>query len=240
MIPDTDTNAGGGNTPDGNTPPPNNEPRTFTQEQLDNIIKERLKKANAQLEAFKDLPQKLQGTEAEKNELSQRLEELTQSLLTKEELAKREKSELEKRSQQQIETLSKQVNEWQERYTNTRITREITDAAVASEAFRPSQIVALLKDNVKMVKDEATGELITQVTFTSRDEEGNPKQLLLSVPDAVKEMQRLTDDYGNLFKSGLTGGVGGTGSTGDRKELTPKDIPDFASYQKYREQLKGK
>ncbi len=43
---------------------------------------------------------------------------------------------------------------WQRRYTDSTIERALQDAAIGHEAFGPSQIIALLKPQTKMVVDQ--------------------------------------------------------------------------------------
>lgn len=209
-------------------------PKTFTQEQLDKIVEDRLKRvkdsqksAITELEALKS---KAQLTQQERDELETRLEGMRNEFLTKEELSSKEKSKLEKQFKDETERLSKQAQDWQNRYTNETITRSITDAAAKHVAYNPGQVVALLRQDTKLVdvldeNGKPTGNLIPKVKFADKDKDGKPVTLELEVDQAVKRMTEL-EEFANLFKDSSSGGVGGRnvpkGQPLDIKKMSPE------------------
>lgn len=210
----------------GGTPPP---AKTFTQEQLDRIVSERLgrdKKDREKLISELDqLRQSSRLSEEEKEKLTEQIDQLQATLMTKEELAAKEKKELEMKYTKEREKLESEAKTWRERYTNETIDRAIIDAAVSAKAFKPSQIQAILRPTTRLVEEldsegKATGNLVPKVKFQGRDAEGKPVTLDLTVSEVLKQMKEMPDEYGNLFASDFNGGAGsmhlgaGSGATG--------------------------
>lgn len=196
-------------------------PKTFTQADVDRVVSERL---NREKKAFQSEKEKLVGqlqelesakglSDEERTALSTRIEELQTSMMTKEELSAKEKKKLEQKAAADLEASKAEISKWQGLYTNSTIERAITDAAASAEAFRPGQIVALLKPATRLV--EENGQLVTKVKFDGKDKDGKPVQLDLTVDQAIKQMKETPEEFGNLFKSGVTPGLGGAGSAGE-------------------------
>ena len=104
------------------------------------------------------------------------------------------------------------------------------DARTALDEFKgnPRLLLPHIEKNVKMIRDEDTGEFSLRVL----DDAGNPRidatGSFLSVSDLVSEM-RQTEDFGSAFKgSSMTGGgtppAGETGSEGATAGGTPDDV----------------
>ena len=192
--------------------------KTFTQDEVNALVaserrnlENRSKSLLGELEALKT---KSTMTAKEREELETRLEETKQALMTKEELAREQLTKLQKQREQEVTGLAAEREAWKNRFTHSTIQRSITDAAASSDAFNPSQIVAILAPSTRVVEatDEAgkpTGEFNVQVNFQDVGKDGKPVKLDLSVQDAVKRLKEKAE-FQNLFK-GL--GTGGTGST---------------------------
>jgi len=162
----------------------------------------------------------------ERVKFQNRVKELSDSLKTKEELAKQEAERLRKEGAEKIKELEEKFNSLQERYTGETITRAITDAAVANEAFSPPQIVAILRQTTYLDEelDEAgapTGNLIAKAKITGKDEDGNETELDLTVGKAVEMMKTMPEKFGNLFKGTSTAGLGGDGNAISGQGGTP-------------------
>lgn len=214
------------------------EEQQFTPEQqakIDKIIQARVAREKSQkqelltqLEQFK---KNRALSEEDKSRLQGQIDKLNASLMTKEELAAREKKELEVKLTEKITELETQAKFWQEQHLTSTKRRALTDAAVSEEAFSPKQIVSLLEpmtrlDEVLDENNSPTGEFIAMITLDSKDEAGKPTKLDLPVQDALKEMKKMTGDYGNLFKSGVTAGVGGntfSGNAGGEVDVSNTD-----------------
>jgi len=181
--------------------------------------------------------QAAQGTtEKQRQELQARIDDLQSQHLTKEELAKKEREKAEKQHKTEKERLISEKDHWQKMYSESTIVRSITDAALLHEAFNPDQLVGMLQNKVKLIEDKdtegnPTGLYIPKMTFEDHDAEGKPLRLELTVSEAVKRMKDLPDRYGNLFKSGVNGGVGGNNGGGRVK----KEDPSKLSMDKYME-----
>lgn len=210
---------------------------TLTQKQVNALIKAEKEKhqrqTQAQIKQLEDIKKAKGLTEQEKSALEKRIEDLSNSMLSKEELSKKEKARLESQYKTDLEKANKEKEGWQGRYTREKIERSILDAAVAADGYDSDQFVALLSPNTRLVEalDEGgqpTGAFSPVVKFTDYDSEGKPKQLDLSVAEAVKRMKEMPK-YGNLFKSGAAGGLGSSrdnnrrGSGKAEKDMTPAE-----------------
>ena len=215
------------------------EPRTFTQEEVNKFLADDRRKHKTQNEKLIGQLEELKTSQglsvAEKSSLEQRIEELQSANMTKEELAKKEKDKLTKGYRKDLESLTSERDNWKVRYTNSTIQRAIIDSAVSNEAFSPNQLVAILQSNTRLVEDlgddgKPNGNFITKVKFNDIDKDGNPIVLDISVNDAVKRMKEIPEQYGNLFKSGASGGLGLR-----TESQQSSDTPDFTNSAQYRE-----
>lgn len=227
---------GDGGTGDPNpTPPPAPPPapnnKTYTQAELDGIVAKERRKLQEQNQAtIKQLEElkKVKGlTDKEKADLQIKIEELTNASLTKEELAAKEREKIVNQHKTEREQLTADRDRWQQNYTRATIERSIMDEALTAEAYNPRQIVNLLKGQTRLVeKTDSDGrpipdEFEVKIKMDATDKEGKPITLDLTVSEAIKLMKDKVDEYGNLFKSNLTGGLGGnTGKS--EKAFNPK------------------
>lgn len=233
--------AEGNNNPpagDGNGTPPGggDPPKTFTQDELNNILAaerkrndEKTKKHIADLEK---LQKSKSLTENEKSQLQAKIDELNNTLLTKEELAAKERKKLAEEHSKEVANLTKDRDTWKDRFTTTSILRTIGDAANEEGAFNSNQIVALLQP-ITQLREETdaegnpTGKYIPRVAYPDMDKDGKQVTLDLTIPEAVKRMKETPERYGNLFKSTMTGGTGsmptnGAPGTADITKMTPE------------------
>ena len=104
----------------------------FTQEQLDNIIKARLEAEQRKYE------KKLQEEEKQKAEIlkQKQLEEA------------KTKQDLEKIMQERLSEKEKELNSFKEQIKKEKVDNSILSVASNNNAISPSQVVALLKDEV--------------------------------------------------------------------------------------------
>jgi len=169
-----------------------------------------------------------QLTTQQRKELEQRLGQLQDEMLTKEELAKKQAERTRQTFEEQIKGLSTERDSWQHRFTESTIQRSITDAAASNNAFSPGQIVAILGTQTRLVEvldqqGKPTGKLEPKVKFSDMDKDGAPVVLELSPKEAVKRMKEM-EEYLNLFKGEGTGGAGMRSQPGGRKP----DVRDLA------------
>lgn len=194
-------------------------PETFTKEQVDALI---VKERDAQKKLHDDMKAELAAlqsrsslTTKEREDQAKRLEELENQLLTKEQIAQKELKKRDQEYQQKLESASKERDTWRTRYEGDTIVRSLTDAAAKHNAFNPTQIVAILRNDTRIsevVRDgEPTGEFEIKVKIPTKDDKGKPIVLDLDPVEAVKHLSE-TDEFLNLFKSENQGGYGGRGS----------------------------
>jgi hypothetical protein len=214
-----DSSGGGGGGGQGGRP-------VFTQEQVNSIIakerravEEASRKANADaLNQLEMLQTKANLSDEEKSELEGQITELKKKVFTAEELSAQEKKKLQSEYDQKMEELSGQRDYWQGQFTEATISRSITDEAVRAEAFNPSQINAILRPQTRLVevKDEEGNVqgFAPTVTMKTKDKEGKPIELELTVDKAIATMKE-DPNFFNLFKGksldGLGSGNGGSG-----------------------------
>ncbi len=219
--------------PNPEVPPPNPDPNkkpkvefTPAQQQFINsqLAEERRKgeKKNneliAQLETEKN---KAHTTSEERAELQERIEKLQTDYVTKEELAKREASKKVTDLEQKLKDEQSAREAWQNRFVKNKKEVDLTQAAVGAKAFSPKQVVTILDPMTRLVEikgedGKPTGEFETRVKVASKDKEGKDVILDLTPTEAVKQLQEMPEEYGNLFISGANGGLG-SGSLGNRQ-----------------------
>jgi hypothetical protein len=218
----------------------------FSQEQVNKFLADEKRKWQSQqqktITELTEIKNRLTTSDEEKQQLTSKITEMETQLLSKEEIAEREKKKLEAESKTKIDALTTERDGFKNQYANYRVENEITLEAVKQEAFSPKQVVALLRGDTRLIPavgedKKPTGELIPMVVVKTV-KEGKPITLELSIFDAVKRMKETPDEYGNLFKSTMAGGVGGTNvGSGGSGGLDPESMKDPASYRKNREKL---
>ena len=189
---------------------------TFTQAQLDNIIKSRL--------------------EAEQRKHQRTLEEAKKKEedAAKEKLVKEAKSkaELEKLMQQRISEKDTEILKYKNEIKKERIDNSIMAVASKNNAINPSQVVSLLKDAIKL-NDDGRVEILDNNSNIRYNEKGN----LLTIEEKVKEFLQANPHFSASGKSGT-----GSQSSVEGKTVKPFNIQDLdmskpedrAKYAEYR------
>ena len=193
---------------------------TFTQEQLDNIIKSRLEAEQRKYE------KKLQEEETRKAELlkEQQLKEA------------KSKSEIEKIMQERIKEKEEEVLRYKTQIKKEKVDNSILSIASSNNAINPSQVVALLKEEVKY-NDDGRIEVVdnhSNVRYNSKGE-------LLTLEDRVKEFLDSNPHFrkGSVSGSGSQSAIGGkTVKPFNLQDLDlskPEDRKAYAEYRKKRD-----
>ncbi len=220
----------------------------FTQDDVNRMMAEERRKTKvqsdkimAELEAVKG---KATLSTQEREELEQRLEQLRSETMTKEELAKQQIDKLRKEGDAKLANALKDAETWRTRHTAELISRSLTDAAVANEAYNPGQIVAQLSPNTRLVEEldeqnKPNGRFVVKVKITEKDKEGKEITLDLPVTEAVKKLSD-KEDFANLFKGKGVGGLGGQNRAGKELDLEHIAKTDPALYRKLRSEGKLK
>lgn len=190
--------------------------KTYTEKELDQVVLKERKKAQeqvrnavAELEAVK----KAKGTTEEQSAaLQAKIEDLNNSLLTKDELKKKELEKAQKAHQEAMAALGKEKDTWHKKFVDSSIERTIKDAAAEFEAFSTEQINALLFPKAKLVPDlgedgKENGQYTPKVSMP-QEKDGKIVHLEMTINEAVKHMKDTPEKYGNLFKSNFKGGLG--------------------------------
>jgi hypothetical protein len=218
----------------------------FTQDDVNRFLADDKRKHQA---ALTQMEQKLaialedkNMTEATRQTLEENLAAVRGELRTKEEVLTMEKKKVEAELSQKLSDLEKQKIYWENLYRESSVERALQDAAVVHNAFRPEQIVTLLRGQTKLLQDvdEVTGK--PKGTYQPKVEmpgvnpqTGESVTLVLSPQEAVKRMLELPDIYGNLFNPNVVSGIGGGVNTGgtpgggrvDVRKLTPQQYREL-------------
>ena len=189
---------------------------TFTQAQLDNIIKSRLDAEQKKHQRMLD--------DAKKQE-----EEAAKEKLVKE---AKSKAELEKLMQQRIAEKDTEILKFKNEIKKERIDNSIMSVASKNNAINPSQVVSLLKDTVKL-NDDGRVEILDNNSNIRYNEKGN----LLTIEEKVKEFLQANPHFSVSGKSGT-----GSQSSVEGKTVKPFNIQDLdmskpedrAKYAEYR------
>ena len=195
---------------------------TFTQAQLDNIIKSRL--------------------EAEQRKHQRTLEDAKkaeqEALKEKEVKEAKSKAELEKLMQQRISEKDTEILKYKNEIKKERIDNSIMAVASKNNAINPSQVVSLLKDTVKL-NDDGRVEILDNNSNIRYNEKGN----LLTIEEKVKEFLQANPHFSASGKSGT-----GSQSSVEGKTVKPFNIQDLdmskpedrAKYAEYRKERDSK
>ena len=195
---------------------------TFTQAQLDNIIKSRLDAEQKKHQRMLD--------DAKKQE-----EEAAKEKLVKE---AKSKAELEKLMQQRIAEKDTEILKFKNEIKKERIDNSIMSVASKNNAINPSQVVSLLKDTVKL-NDDGRVEILDNNSNIRYNEKGN----LLTIEEKVKEFLQANPHFSVSGKSGT-----GSQSSVEGKTVKPFNIQDLdmskpedrAKYSEYRKERDSK
>ena len=190
--------------------------QTFTQEQLDNIIKARL--------------------ESEKNKHNKHLEEIKQkeveALKEKEVKEAKSKAELEKLMQQRIAEKDTEILKYKSEIKKERIDNSVLSVASKMNAINPQQVVDLLKSEIKLNDDNRI-----EILDNNSNIRYNPKGELLTIEQRVKEFL----DANPHFSQGSKSGTGSQSSVGGQtvkpfkiQDLDMSKAEDRAKYAEYR------
>ena len=174
---------------------------TFSQAQLDNIIKSRL--------------------DAEKSKHQRQLDEVKkqddEALKEKEIKEAKSKSELEKLMQQRILEKDTEINKFKSEIKKERIDNSVLSVASQHKAVSPAQVVSLLKDEIKL-NDQNRVEILDKNNNIRYNEKGN----LLTIEERVKEFL----DTNPHFRQGSLSGTGSQSAI-EGKTVKPFNIQDL-------------
>ena len=126
-------------------PPPQPDGKKFSQDDVNRFVADEKRKVQTKMDQLTTQLETFKLTAAEKEELQQKLTDMQNELLTKDELTAREKKKLEATLTKQVQQFETEAKTWRNRYEDSTITRALMDAAVENEALVPVQLVEILR-----------------------------------------------------------------------------------------------
>jgi hypothetical protein len=201
----------------------NTETKTFTQDQLNNIIESRI------MAERKKYEKKLQEEEKHKEELvkQKQVEEA------------KTKAEIEKIMQDRLAEKENELNTFKQQMKMEKVDKSILSVASSNRAVNPDQVVALLKSEVQLADDGRT-EVLDNNGNIRYNEKGQP----LTIEERVKEFLDSNPHFrqGSLSGSGSQNAIGGNSqqpkSIGDLDLNNPADRKVYAEMRKARSGFK--
>ena len=196
--------------------------QTFTQEQLDNIIKSRLEAEQRKTQKI------LEAEESKKVELlkEQQLKEA------------KSKADIEKIMQDRLSEKDSELNKYKMQIKKEKVDNSILSVANKEKSINAQQVVSLLKEEVKYTDD---GRI--EIVDNNSNVRYNTKGELLTIEDRVKEFL----DANPHFRQGSLSGSGSQSSV-EGKTVKPFNIQDLdmskpedrAKYAEYRKERDSK
>jgi len=201
----------------------NTETKTFTQDQLNNIIESRI------MAERKKYEKKLQEEEKQKEELvkQKQVEEA------------KTKAEIEKIMQDRLAEKEKELSSFKQQMQMEKIDKSILSVASSSRAVNPDQVVALLKSEIQLA-DDGRPEVLDQ----NGNVRYNDKGQALTIEERVKEFLDSNPHFrqGSLSGSGSQSAIGGNSqkprNIGDLDLNNPADRKVYAEMRKARSGFK--
>ena len=192
------------------------EQKTFTQEQIDNIIKTRL------------------GAEKSKYEKELQEEESQKAELLKEQQLKEAKSkaDIEKIMQERLSEKDSELQKVKDQIKKEKVDNSILSIANKEKSINAQQVVALLKNEVKY-NDDGRIEVVDNNSNVRYNSSGE----LLTIEDRVKEFLDSNPHFrqGSLSGSGSQSAIGGkTVKPFNLQDLDLTKPEDRKAYQEYR------
>jgi vacuolar-type H+-ATPase catalytic subunit A/Vma1 len=193
---------------------------TFTQEQLDNIIKTRLEAEKSKYE------KKLQEEEKQKQEILKQ-EQLKEA---------KTKADLEKIMQERLSEKEQELAKVKDQIKKEKVDNSILSIANKEKSINAQQVVSLLKNEVKYNDD---GRI--EIVDNNSNVRYNAKGELLTIEDRVKEFLDSNPHFrqGSLSGSGSQSAIGGKTvkpfNLQDLDLTKPEDRKAYAEYRKKRD-----
>lgn len=230
-----------------NNDDPLNKKVDLTQKQLNDLIAaERRKEADRNKATVAEL-EKLKQTnglsQQQVEDLQKQIGELEKTYMSQAELAKRDAEKQQKEYSSKLEAETKRATENESRFKNLLIKNAITSASATNDAYNPEQMLTQLSGLAKVVPvimdGKETGDFEVKIAFPDKTKEGQPVVLELTADETLKRMKEIPEKYGNLFKSGVSGGVGGNnnGPSGNNGTDLNSITADPDTYRKNRKNL---
>ncbi|MBU4577108.1 MAG: hypothetical protein KJ576_21010 [Proteobacteria bacterium] len=246
------------NTPGGNAPPGAGAPdggtgdpgqnqggeKTFTQADVDRIVKERIdrtkattsKAQDALIAQLKDLETRASTTAEEKAALQAQIRTMEEATMSEKEIAARRLKDAENSRQREVAEANEKATSWESRFKDGAVKRSLSDAAAKFNAFDPSQIVGLLAGTaeVEALKDDMGKETGEYAVFVRVMVDGKPERL-----PAAEGVEKFMSANPNLIKANVQGGSGSQGSVNaeGKKIFKRTQVADYTFYQENKAEI---
>lgn len=231
--------------PPTSPPPPPTSGKKYDDSELNAIIKKEKDKLTAKTKdietRYNQLLESKTLSDAEREEINQRLESLQNESKTKEELHQDALKKLQTKYETDTTKYKETVNQVESRFTNLLVNNTLMSAATAPgiKAYNPEQIVEFLKTRSRRVEilsedGKPTGEFGVKVKLEIK-KDGKRTPLDLDADEAVRIMKE-QPEWANFFIDPATPGLGG--GQGDGNSRTP-DLSKMtqAEYEKHRQKI---
>lgn len=213
-------------------------PKTFNQDEVNQIVQDRLAKekeknrpteeANRKLLIqLEELQTNFKGTKEQNDAFMSELEELRKRTLTQTEIEKREEEKARKKYEADLKTAQETGSRWESRFRGLQFGTDVTAAAI-EHGVMPASIPlleAFLRNTSAVIVDD--DGVRTEVEFDDVGADGKPIKAKMTVGEAVKRMKDMPDKWGNLFTAYLKAGLGGgsgKGGSGNPDANTPQAL----------------
>ena len=174
---------------------------TFSQQQLDNIIKQRL-------DAEKKKNERILEEQRKKDEEALKQKQIEEA---------KTKADLEKLMQERIAEKDQEISKYKNEIKKERVDNSILSIASQNKAISPNQVVALMKDKVRLTDDNRV-----EILDNNSNVRYNPKGELLTIEESVKEFL----DANPHFRQGSLSGSGSQSAI-EGKTVKPFNIQDL-------------
>lgn len=179
--------------------------KTFTQDELDRIVDQRLARER------KKLDKKLDGIDLE--EARRLMQEREQAELDRQ----KERGEFDKVLKQTVEKKDHQITQMQQRLHQVQIDGALLSAASQQSAVNPEQVVSLVKGSTRLAEDGSVEVLDDSGTVRYNDK-GEP----YTVPELMTEFLTANPH----FVKATPGGAGSSGAAGGSTQK-PASVADM-------------
>jgi len=173
----------------------------FNQDQVNNIVQQRL-------DAEKKKQQRIVDEMKKKEEDALKEKQIQEA---------KTKSDLEKLMQERLAEKDAEILKYKNEIKKERVDNSILSVASKNKAISPNQVVALLKDNIRLTDDNRV-----EVLDNNKNIRYNSKGELLSVEEQVKEFL----DANPHFRQGSLSGAGSQSAV-EGKTVKPFNIQDL-------------
>lgn len=196
------------------------------------------KTVNQTIKQLEEMKAAQGASEQTRQQLETQIEELRNSLLSREEIAKKEKQKIEQEAKRQAELLSKERDDWRGKFEDEVKTNALLAAAAKADVYNPKLVLDLLLPKTRLTEardkdgNVIPGKYVPVVKLEETDKDGNIQIVEYPVAKAFEILKDRPDEYAGLFKAGVAGGLGGTSG----RQVPPKDIAKMThkEYLEYR------